>query len=245
MRLFPLLPLTTATLLPSTNAPISRPFKILILRQLFVLSPRSLLPFFNGDTSFSLRWQVPLLPLNPVVRRRLPFFPVLLLEVLLGVMTPLNRGCEQGLRNRASSTAVSRNASLPSPPHHPDPDGVDGLSSVFGGMGGMGGPRFVGRSSSSYGFYPSRSSFSLGFSTSSVAEHYRQFHFPGTIPEVVSKVVFGGDHHHPPPGGFRHAPPPPSTIIMRLHLWHLRLRSLLRRCVLCPMKISLPLQLRT
>jgi hypothetical protein len=74
----------------------------------------------------------------------------------------------------------------------------------------MGGPRFVGRSSSSYGFLPSRSSFNSGFSTTSTAEHYCQFHFPGTIPEAVPMVVFGGDHHLPTPGGFRHAPPPPS-----------------------------------
>jgi hypothetical protein len=112
---------------------------------------------------------------------------------------------------RASSPAVFRNASLPPPPRRPDPDGVDGPSSVFGGMGGLGGPHFVGRSSSSYGFYPSRSSFSSGFSTSSTAEHYRQVHFPaGTIPEAVPTVVFGGDHHPPPPGGFRHAPLPPD-----------------------------------
>ena len=64
---------------------------------------------------------------------------------------------------RASSTAVSCNASLPPPPCRPDPDGVDGHSSVFGRMGGMGGPRSVGPSSSSYGFFPSRSSFRLGF----------------------------------------------------------------------------------
>ena len=87
-RLFLLSPLTTVTLPPSTNAPILRPFKFLILRQLFALSLRSLLPFFNGDMSFILRW-VPLLPLNPVVWRQLPFFPILLLRALLGVMTPL------------------------------------------------------------------------------------------------------------------------------------------------------------
>lgn len=35
------------------------------------------------------------------------------------------------------------------------------------------------------------------------------------------------------------------TIIMRLHLWHLRLRSLLRRCVLCLKMISLLLRRQT
>ena len=86
MRLFSLSPLTTATLSPSNIAPISRPFKCLILRRLFTLSPRSLLPFFKGDTSFSLS-RVPLPPLHPVGRRLLPFFPSRLLRVLLGVMT--------------------------------------------------------------------------------------------------------------------------------------------------------------
>ena len=74
----------------------------------------------------------------------------------------------------------------------------------------MGGPCFVDGSSSSYGFLPSRSSFDSGFSTTSTAEHYCQFHFPGTIPEAVPTLVFGGDRHHPTPGGFRHASPPPS-----------------------------------
>ena len=74
----------------------------------------------------------------------------------------------------------------------------------------MGGPCFVGRSSSSYGFFPSRSFFSAGFSTTSTAEHYCQFHLPGTIPEAGFTVIFGGDHCHLPPGGFRHAPPPPA-----------------------------------
>ena len=35
------------------------------------------------------------------------------------------------------------------------------------------------------------------------------------------------------------------TIMMRLHLWHLRLRSLLRRCVLCLKRISLLLRRQT
>jgi len=73
----------------------------------------------------------------------------------------------------------------------------------------MEGPCFVG-CSSPYGFYPSSSSFSSGLTTSSTAEHYHQFHFPGTIHEAVSKVIFGGDHHPPPSGGFHHAPPPPE-----------------------------------
>ncbi len=111
---------------------------------------------------------------------------------------------------RASSTAVSRNTPLPPPPRCPDPDGVASPSSVSGGMGGLGGLRFVGRFASSYGFLPSRTSFNSGFSTTSTAEHYCQFHFPGTIPEAVPTVVFGGDRHLPTPGGFCHAPPPPS-----------------------------------
>ena len=87
MRLFSLLPLTTVTLLPYTNAPISQPFKFLILWQLCALSPRSLLPSFDGGTSFSLR-PMPPVPLNLVVRCRLPFLRILLLGFFFGVMTP-------------------------------------------------------------------------------------------------------------------------------------------------------------
>jgi hypothetical protein len=87
MRLFSLLPFTTATLSPFSNVPILRPFKLLNLWQLFALSPRSLLLFFNEDASFSL-CPVPLLPLNPAVWPWLPFFPMLLLRALLGDMTP-------------------------------------------------------------------------------------------------------------------------------------------------------------
>ena len=74
----------------------------------------------------------------------------------------------------------------------------------------MGGPRFIGRSTSFYGFLPSRSYFDSGFSTTSTAEHYCQTHFPGTIPKAVPTVFFGGDRHLLTPGGFHHAPPPPS-----------------------------------
>jgi hypothetical protein len=87
MQLFSLSPLTTVTLSSYTNAPILRPFKFLILWQLFTLSPRSLLPSFDGGTSFSLRLMPPL-SLHLVVWRRLPFFHILLLRVFLGVMTP-------------------------------------------------------------------------------------------------------------------------------------------------------------
>ena len=64
---------------------------------------------------------------------------------------------------RASSTAISRNASLPPPPCHPNPDGVDDPSSVSRRMGGMRSPCFVGRSSSSYGFFPLKIFFQLRF----------------------------------------------------------------------------------
>jgi hypothetical protein len=59
------------TLLPSTNAPILQPFKSLILRGLFAHSPRSLLPSFDGEESFSFLPQ-PLLLLPPTGRRLLP-----------------------------------------------------------------------------------------------------------------------------------------------------------------------------
>ena len=104
---------------------------------------------------------------------------------------------------RASSTAISRNASLPPPL-------VDLILTGLTALLLSPGEWFAGCSSSSYGFFPSRSSFSLGFSTTSTAEHYHQFQFPGTIPEAVPTVIFGGDHHHPHPGGFCHAPPPPT-----------------------------------
>ena len=85
-RLFFLSPLTTAILSPSTNVPISLSFNLLTLWQSFAPFPRSLLPFFDEVTGFSLSREPPLL-LYPVVRCRLPFFPMLLLRVLLGVMT--------------------------------------------------------------------------------------------------------------------------------------------------------------
>jgi len=73
-RLFSFLPLTTATLSPSTTVPISWLFKLLALRQSFAPFPRFLLPFFNEDSSYNLL-PVPLLHLITTVRRRLPFFP--------------------------------------------------------------------------------------------------------------------------------------------------------------------------
>ncbi len=69
-RLFSLSPLITVTLSPSTTAPILRPSKFLILRQLFAHSPRSLLPSFDGDGSFSFLPRPPLL--LPPLSRRLP-----------------------------------------------------------------------------------------------------------------------------------------------------------------------------
>ena len=74
-RLFSLLPPTTVTRWHSTDAPISRHFKLLILRRLFGPFPRSLLPLFGVVTSFSLRSgclrPMPPLPLHLVVRRPL------------------------------------------------------------------------------------------------------------------------------------------------------------------------------
>ncbi len=99
-RLFSLSPLTTVTLSPYTTAPILRPSKFLILRQLFTHFPISLLPSFDGDRSFSVLPQPPLL-LPPLGRRRPPSrrlrFSFILLwglprEALLGDMTlPLLR----------------------------------------------------------------------------------------------------------------------------------------------------------
>jgi hypothetical protein len=103
-RIFSLSPLTTVTLSPYTNAPILRPFKSLILWRLFSLSPRSLHPSFDGGTSFSLRsgclCPVPPLPLHLVVRRRLPFFHILLLGFFLGLRPPLPHGCYTGILYR-------------------------------------------------------------------------------------------------------------------------------------------------
>ena len=108
---------------------------------------------------------------------------------------------------RTSSTVLSSAGfgarPLPrAPSARPDPDGVDAPPPF---MGGMGGPRFYGRSSSSYGLPPVRSSVVSGFSTSSAAEYYRQYNFPGPVPEAIPQVVFGGGRHPPPPshhGGF-------------------------------------------
>ena len=74
-RLFCLLPPTTVTRWHSTDAPILRHFKLLILWRLFGPFPRSLLPLFGVVTSFSLRSgclrPMPPLPLHLVVRRPL------------------------------------------------------------------------------------------------------------------------------------------------------------------------------
>ncbi len=123
----------------------------------------------------------------------------------------------------------------------PDPDGLDAPLPF---MGGMGGPRFFGRSSSSFGHPPHQPSLGSGFSTSSMAENYRQLNFPGPIPAVIpQQVVFGQGHRPPPPppyGGFLLLLLLRWDIIMRLHRWRLPLLLLIRRIVLCPMKISLP-----
>jgi hypothetical protein len=84
----------------------------------------------------------------------------------------------------------------------------------MGGAGGPGGPCFFGRSSSSYGYPPHWSSLGSGFSTSSTAAaNYRNYNFPGPIPEEIPKAVFGWGHPPPPPlrhGGFDDAFAPPA-----------------------------------
>ena len=173
---------------------------------------------------------------------------------------------------RTSSAFVSSvGFNAPPPPRAssacPDPDGVDVPPPFMGGAGGPGGPCFFGRSSSSYGYPPHWSSLGSGFSTSlTAAANYRNYNFPGPIPEEIPKVVFGWGH-----------PPPPCVmgdlmmlllllphlphimgglirllfllrlgdIVMPLHLRRLRLHLQLHRTVLCPMAISLPLPCRT
>jgi hypothetical protein len=139
---------------------------------------------------------------------------------------------------RASSTTLSRHASLPPPPRHSDPDGVNGPSSVSGGMEGMGGPRFVGRSSSSYGFYPSSLSarvsrlpprLSIFASFTSQVPFPRQFLRSSLVVTIIPHLL----------GFFVMLLHLLSTIIMRLQLWHLRLHLLLCRCILCLKRISL------
>ena len=115
---------------------------------------------------------------------------------------------------RASSTVMSPAGMGARPPPRastarPDPDGLDAPLPF---MGGMGGPRFFGRSSSSFGHPPHQPSLGSGFSTSSMADSYRQLNFPGPIPAVIPQVVFGRGHRPPPPppyGGFPPASAPP------------------------------------
>jgi hypothetical protein len=141
---------------------------------------------------------------------------------------------------RKSSIPVSRTSAPPFPPRRPDPDGVDGPSSVFGmggsrGFGSLGGPGGLG--GMGYRRASARRTPVSSFSEySSNDDDFWSYNFPRPIPETIPSVVF---HPHD-------APPPPgvSDIIMALHPWRLRLRSLLRRGVLCPMTISLTLQLR-
>jgi hypothetical protein len=88
--------------------------------------------------------------------------------------------------------------------HCPNPDGVDAPSRIMGGMGGL---CSLGRSSFSNGVHPSWTSFGSGFSTSSTAEHYRQFNFPVPIPKAIpSGVIFGDCPRTAPPfhGGYPH-----------------------------------------
>jgi hypothetical protein len=71
----------------------------------------------------------------------------------------------------------------------------------------MGGLCSLGCSSFSNRVHPSRASFCSGFLTSSMAEHYRQFNFPGPIPEAIpSGVIFGDRPCTAPPfhGGYPH-----------------------------------------
>ena len=96
------------------------------------------------------------------------------------------------------------------PSARPDPDGIDAPRPF---MGGMGGPCFFGRSSSSYGHPPVRSSLGSSFSTSLTAECYRQYNFPGPISDKIPKVFIGRGHHPPPPsphGGFHPSSVPPG-----------------------------------
>jgi hypothetical protein len=117
-RLFSLLPPTTVTRWHSTDAPILRHFKLLILRRLFSPFPRSLLPLFGVVTSFGLcsgcLHPMPPLPLHLVVWRpllvplsphnatiwclfSLTFLRCLRLKVLFGDMTILQLWLPLGL----------------------------------------------------------------------------------------------------------------------------------------------------
>jgi hypothetical protein len=202
-QFFSLSPLTMVTLLPSTNALILRPFKFLILRHLFALSPRSLLPFFNKDTSFSLR-PMPLLPLNLVVWHRLPFFPVLLLGALLEVMTPPFLRLQQGHLLPLSPAML-----LFLPPLVASIlMGLTALLLFPGEWGEWGVLALLVALHPPMGFSP-QDLLSTWVSLlppllSIIVSFISQVPFPGRF-----TVVFGGDHCHPTPGGFHHAPPPP------------------------------------
>ncbi len=163
-------------------------------------------------------------------------YPPTLLGALQGVLILPSVVVGSWASGSAFVSGVGSQVLPPRPfsPCRPDPEGVDAPPTF---MGGMGVPHFFGRSSHSHGLYPPWPSSASGFSTSSTAVHYRQINFPDPIPEGLLTVVFGGDHHHP-------APPPPGGILMCLHLWRLRLRSLLRRCVLCLIRISFLLRRR-
>jgi hypothetical protein len=240
MRLFLLSPITMVTLSPSTNAPILLPFKFLILLQLFALSPRSLHPSFNGDTSFSLCW-MPLLPLNLVVRRRLLFFPILLLGALLGVMTPPRSRLQQG------------HLLLPSPAMFlflpplvaPILTGLTALLLSPGEWGEWGVLAALVACHPPVGFSP-QDLLSAWVSLlppwlSIIASFISQVSFPRRFLRLSLAAVIIAHLQ----GGFVMLLHLLRTIIMRLHLWQLRLLLLLCRCVLCLKRISLLLWCRT
>ena len=153
--------------------------------------------------------------------------------------------------NRTSSLPVSHTFAPPFPPRRPDPDGVDGPSSVFG-MGGSGGFGRLGGPPGGLGVWaivvpppalpPSPVSratppptMTFGHTTS-LAQSRKRFLLSysivmGFLMGFLLLLVFLFLLRL-------------WDIIMALHLWHLRLRSLLRRGVLCPMTISLSLLLR-
>jgi hypothetical protein len=217
-RLLSLSPLTTATLLSSTNALISWPFKSFILR-------------------LSLR-RVPLLPLNPVVRRRLPFFPIHLFRVLLGVMTPPRSRLRPGHLLPPSHAML---LFLP-PLVAPILTGSTALLLSSGEWGEWGVLASSVTLPPPMGFTPqdllsARVSrlpprLSIFASFTSQVPYPRRFLRSSLAVTIIPHLL----------GGFVMLLHLLSTIIMRLHLWRRRLHLLLRRCVLCLKRISLLLR---
>jgi len=133
---------------------------------------------------------------------------------------------------RASSTTVYHHASLPPSPRCLDPDRVDGPSSVFGGMVLVTLPPPMGFTpqdllSARVSRLPPRLSIFASFT--SQVPYPRQFLRLFMMVTIIPHLL----------GGFVMLLHLLSTIIMHLHLWRLRLHSLLRRCVLCLKRISL------